>query len=522
MVNEKPGNRRSVVRRSPIVLLGFALVISVVACSPGKDESAARKAPSAELQTYYDQEPEWGDCPASAAAETGAPGAKVAGGAECTHVEVPMDYAKPTGKRLKLFISRLNATGDRIGSLLFNPGGPGGPGAGMVAAGQWKATPFVAERYDIVGFDPRGVGLSDPVKCGIDLDQDYPPVETKADYDQYVRTSISETQTCKRDTGDLLDDVGTLNAARDLDVLRAVVGDAKLNYVGVSYGTFLGYHYLDRFRGKAGRIVLDSVVDPTASDTSMTKEQTAGFESLYRSFLKWCIKEGSCPVGNTVDAAYDKTVAFVKSLQANPLPTEGKRKLGDEDAITAIAASLYSKEVWPLLEQGLKQAFEEKKGSTLKFISDLYSGRDPETGKPVNNQMVAAAAVNCLDRPRDTTTAKIWQTEVPAFEKVSELFGEFTALGLVTCAVWPEKPKPGAQKLVTKGIPPVLITSNLDDPATPHRMAVDLAKELPGAILVSRATFGHGAYASGDPCVNNAVDKFLISGELPAKDLACK
>ncbi|WP_176955719.1 alpha/beta hydrolase [Sinosporangium album] len=441
--------------------------------------------------------------------------------AECTWVEVPLDYAKPEGRTIKLWVARARATDQahRIGTIFFNPGGPGASGVDSLLNGL-PVSAEAAKRYDVVGFDPRGVGKSAPVACGTGPSL---PINSWPRNEREVQLLVQDARgfgrECERKSGKLLPYVGTVNVAKDLDVLREVVGDKKLTYLGQSYGTRIGAYYLEQFGGNTARMVLDGVDNPGENPVAGRLGQVKGFESVFRSYLAWCAKQSNCATGTDVQAGYDKVVKMVGDLRDNMLPAQNERKLGVSDAITGIIATLYSQNSWPILNRALGNMILGD-GVVMLRLADLYVGRDFDTGRPKNNSAVAGAAVACADDKGPTSLTEI-RAVAREFKKVSPLFGEQTAWSLLGCAVWPYKTDQRAEPVRAPNAPPTVIVTYSQDPTTPIANARIVHNELPGASLVTRQGQGHVAYGTGSPCVDRAVDGYLIGGRLPVDPTVC-
>lgn len=462
------------------------------------------------LTRFYSQRPAWQSC-------QGKPGF------QCTRVEVPLNYADPTGATIKLAVNRLPATGDRsmrLGSLLTNPGGPGGSGLDYLfsvgAAGK-GITPAVRARYDLIGVDPRGVGQSAPVKCLDDAGQDAfyandlapetPEKEAK------LRTaSQGYAAACQANSGAILPYVGTVNAARDMDVIRAVLGDNALNYLGISYGTELGQVYAQLFPHSVGRMVLDSVVDTQLSGKDAGVTQMAGVERAFEAFVDDCLSRPDCPLGGpgtSRTAALQKVGDLLSGLQNRPLPGTHGRTVNDSDARMALVQATYGPELWMYGRQALMLAFQGN-GAGLQLLADAYRERDPNGH--YSNMQAANMVIGCLETPAADRTEQATQNVLAAMTKASPYFGNVDS-GL-PCAYLkiPVVALPGPAKPV--GAPPILLVNNLGDNATPIEWARAVAKRLDRSVLVTNDESGHGVYGRG-ACVNNAVDGYLLDGKMP-------
>lgn len=515
------------VRTGGVLLAATALLVS--ACSAGSSTRTAttsadavlaalpRATPSS-LSSYYDQKLTWRSC--------GVPGF------ECATMKAPLDYAKPASGDVKLAVARKKATGPgkRIGSLLVNPGGPGGSAVGYLQSYAGVGYPAeVRARYDMVAVDPRGVARSEPVEClaGRQMDTytqtDITP-DDKKETGELVDAYKKFAEGCGRRSPNLLRHVSTVEAARDMDILRAVLGDQKLNYVGASYGTFLGATYAGLFPGRVGRMVLDGAMDPSLSARKLNQDQTAGFETAFKSFAKDCVRHSDCPLGGpgtSPDRVGKNLSAFFKQLDAAPIPTgdAGGRKLGEALATTGVIAAMYDQAAWPQLREALTSAMKDKDGAGLLALSDSYYERDAK-GKYAN-LMFANAAVNCLDLPAAFSTPDQVEKALPAFEKASPVFGDGLAWASLNCAYWPVKPTGEPHRIEAKGAAPILVVGTTRDPATPYAWARSLASQLSSGTLLTYVGDGHTAYGRGSVCIDSAIDRYLLQGTPPTKGKRC-
>ncbi|MFJ7902351.1 alpha/beta hydrolase [Streptomyces sp. NPDC096198] len=476
-----------------------------------------RSTPTA-LSPYYAQKLTWTAC-------------KVPG-FECATMKAPRDYARPAAGDVSLAVARKRATsqGTRLGSLLVNPGGPGGSAVGYLE--QYAGVGYPAEvraRYDIVGVDPRGVGRSEPVECltGPQMDAyaatDLTP-DNQAEVDRLVAADKKFAEGCGRRSPTLLRHVSTVEAARDMDILRAVLGDRKLNYVGASYGTFLGATYAGLFPERVGRMVLDGAMDPSLPARRLNEGQTAGFETAFQSFAKDCVRRTGCPLGvpGTPPAKVGEHLsAFFRQLDGSPLTTGDRsgRRLGEALATTGVIAAMYDQGTWPQLRTALTAAMKRHDGSALLALSDSYYERDAH-GRYAN-LMFANAAVNCLDLPSAFSGPQDVEKALPAFEKASPVFGEGLAWASLSCAYWPVRATGRAHRITAQGAAPIVVVGTTRDPATPYPWARSLASQLSSGRLLTYEGDGHTAYGRGSKCIDAAIDTYLLRGTPPAKDTRC-
>ncbi|WP_055534413.1 alpha/beta fold hydrolase, partial [Streptomyces graminilatus] len=437
-------------RRAWALLAGAALLVS--ACSTGSSTSAASLSvrPTG-LASYYAQKLSWRSC--------GAPGF------QCATMKAPLDYAAPDEGDIRLAVSRKKATGagKPLGSLLVNPGGPGGSAVGYLQGYAGIGYPAeVRARYDMVAVDPRGVARSEPVKCldGPAMDaytQTDSTPDNEREADELVGAYKKFAEGCGRSTPSLLRHVSTVEAARDMDILRAVLGDRRLTYVGASYGTFLGATYAGLFPERVGRLVLDGAMDPSLPAQRLNLDQTAGFETAFDAFAKDCVRQPDCPLGTEEGQVGKHLKAFFDRLDTSPVPAGDAdgRELGEALATTGVIAAMYDESTWPQLREALTSAMRDKDGAGLLFLSDSYYER--EAGGRYSNLMFANAAVNCLDLPAAYAGPDQVRDALPSFEKASPVFGEVMAWASLSCAYWPVRPTGVPHRIEAKGAAPIVV-----------------------------------------------------------------
>ncbi|MCK8679886.1 alpha/beta hydrolase [Streptomyces lichenis] len=458
------------------------------------------------------QRPDWRSCKAPKGGQ--APGTEW----RCAEVEVPLDYQRPKGETISVALIRKQAVQQdrRIGSLLFNFGGPGASGVDLLPQFAPEYTALNA-RYDLVGFDPRGVGRSSGVVCRESAEEaeslrriDRTP-DTPAEEAAYLADGGDFGAGCQERSGKVLPHVTTSNTARDLEVVRHVLGDAKLNYFGISYGTQLGGTYAHLFPEQVGRTVLDAVVDPTADSVGQARHQTTGFQRALDNYFK---STGEGAAGST------KLTAQLKRLDSQPLATSDGRPLTESLALTGIAQALYAESLWPMLTEGLRQA-REGSGDGLLELADMYNDRQ-EDGS-YSTQAHSQRAISCADSSSRPTAAEA-RALLPEFRRISPVFGEFMAWDTAGwCHEWPVKGESATSQASAPGAGPVLVVGTTGDSATPYEGAVRMAKELGkgvGVLLTYRGE-GHGAYNGGSSCVSKAVNAYLLDGKAPANGTTC-
>ncbi|MEU0755788.1 alpha/beta hydrolase [Streptomyces albogriseolus] len=477
------------------------------------------------------QKPAWKACPAPDEAQGGGaspsplPGAR--GRWECATLKAPLDWDDPDGDTIDLALIRVRSSGpesERIGSLIFNFGGPGGSGVTTLPAfGQEYAT--LRTRYDLVSFDPRGVGRSAPVTCEDDQELDEHFQQDGTPDDSAERTELLDSTkdfnaACEDNSGRILPHVRTTDAARDLDLMRQVLGDDRLYYFGISYGTELGGVYAHLFPDTVGRAVFDAVVDPARNPEQASLGQARGFQRALDNYAEDCVSQvEECPVGDSAQDVRDRIATLLRDLDRRPIPGLFPRRLTETMATSGIAQALYSKDFWAFLTDGLEQAYDGD-GTILMALADSMNGRG-ENGE-YSNLVPANVAINCADAEPRYTPADV-ERLLPQFRKASALFGDFMAWGMITCTDWAVPGAADHPDVSAPGAAPILVIGNTGDPATPYEGARSMARALGEGVGVE-LTYngqGHGAYHSEDRCVRNAVHGYLLDGKVPEAGTVC-
>ncbi|MEV0623630.1 alpha/beta hydrolase [Nonomuraea sp. NPDC050404] len=429
-------------------------------------------------------------------------------GVECGRIPVPLDHAEPDGEKIDLALIRVKATGDRLGSLVFNFGGPGASGVDTMAQAA-SAFAKLGSRYDLVSFDPRGVERSSGVRCGGQLDKIFAAGQG-ADQEALAKEFVAA---CEQDSGKILPHVGTVNAAKDLDLLRAALGDRQLNYFGLSYGTHLGSVYATHFPKNVGRFVLDGAFDPKVTFEERAVIQATGFDHALRAFAEDCVAQ-SCELGADA-AAVEKTVEdFVEGLKTKPIKV-GERELTYGLGQYAVITPLYAKQSWQLLEQATAAALNGN-ATILLTLADAYLGRRPDG--TYTTAMSSLMAINCADNAERPTAADAARLN----ERVEKIFPILSFDGVIgSCAGWPVKGDDAAKRIDATGSAPIVVIGGKGDPATPYQWSTTLTEQLRTGVLVTYEGEGHGAYLTGDACVMRTVDAYVLEGKVPAKGTTC-
>ncbi len=522
--------RRPPTRRSLAALFGAALVIA--SCTDGENVTSEESDTSADTA---EEDPADEDDGAESGDDDGASGDGATGSTidwqpcedvgiangptvDCATLAVPLDHADPDGETIELAIARIDtaADADQIGHLVFNPGGPGGSGLSLLEQLPFTLPAEVQDRFDIVSFDPRGVGASTSLECDFEIDDNVTLLPAGDDdaWEALLADTEEALGECTPDTLDLAPWVGTNNAARDLDLLREALGDDGLSYVGYSYGTRLGATYAELFPENVRALVLDAAMKPDSELAVLALGQADGFDRALGNFAAACDADEDCllqELGPTLDV--------IESLRAE-LDELGEIPAGDDRVLTrgeldlGIIAALYSKDAWPFLAQALYVAETEQDGELLQVLGDNLQGRQPDG--TYDNSNVANGFINCADDPTRPPVEEVRAVGIEAAER-SEFFGD--ALRATTlCLGVAESIDPLAVGPAT-GAAPILVIGSSGDPATPFEWSVELAELLESGVLFTVEAEGHTAYGSID-CVAQPVNRYLIDLEIPS-ELSC-
>ena len=453
------------------------------------------------LDGYYAQQLEWSEC---------------SDGFECSSFSVPIDYTNPADGAMQISVIRKLATGTAQGSLVLNPGGPGGSGIEYTTYAEYVVSDTLRENFDIVGFDPRGVGFSTPVEC-LDDEQteEYIALDGSPDdqteIDQAQAMSELFGQSCATNSPDTYKFLDTISAARDVDILRALLGDEKLNWLGKSYGTFLGATYADLFPERVGRMLLDGAIDPTLTNEKLSFGQALGFELALTRFVDDCVTKSDCPLSASGAAGVSEVGDLLIELDANPITLDDGRLFTQAMGTLGVVGPLYDKQYgWPELRTNLGLAFDDD-FSGLASSVDFYTGRQSD-GSYKDNSNDAIAAVNCLDRP-DRATTEETAALASEWKKVAPNFGEYLAWSNISCSYWQAEATGVPKEITAPGTPTILVVGTVNDPATPYAWSQALATQLSKGVLLTLDGDGHTAYYQGSKCIDEIVDNFYLTGE---------
>jgi pimeloyl-ACP methyl ester carboxylesterase len=502
--------------RARICVIALAVAVILTGCSATKKEAQIVEPPFSALAEYEQQRLDWSECYDYF---------------DCAELRVPIDYQDLTVGTFRLSVLRTAAKDQdrRLGSIVVNPGGPGGSGVDYAYNAEYIFSPDITERYDIVGFDPRGVAESEPIYCFTDeeLDENF-AADAKPDNATELQESLDESKRFAEkclENNEYLEHFTTLETARDMDILRAALGETTLNYVGKSYGTYLGTLYAELFPKKVGRFVLDGAVDPNIPMKDQNLTQAIGFDRATTAFIKECLSLTDCPFTGTVTDARTTVIATLQSATTTPLPQRNPRN-NDDRVITeslilvGIASSLYDDvDGWPKLREAFTESAQGF-GDTFLQLADEYSGRNPD-GTFRSNDFDSGAVIDCLDW-RDARTTEQFTKDAQEFAAKAPIFGPYIAYAGLHCQFFPQpKTQRVANTTTTITTAPIIVIGTIRDPATPYSWSVSLAKIFKGSSLISLDGDGHTGHGRGSACVDNAVDAFLLSGTLPPVDLVC-
>ena len=460
------------------------------------------------LAGYYAQEINWKNCRQDF---------------KCATMAVPINYKNLSTGTFEIALLKYEArTSKKLGSLIVNPGGPGGSGVDYAYAAEYIFTPAILDRYDIVGFDPRGVSRSAPIRCLTDKELDAnnnsdSKPDNEAEFKQILQDTKKYVDICK-DKNEHLTSYSTANVARDLDILREALGDKRLNYMGKSYGTYLGTLYAHFFPNKVGRVVLDGAVDPTISNFQQSLTQAVGFDHAFSSFAKDCSKKSNCPLPYGHDAAIAEMQRLFESAAQKTLPTtSSKRTLSETMMVLGTASAMYESETgWPKLRKAVAKA-QKGDGDEFLKLADEYTGRQSDGSYP-NNEFDSGAVIDCLDIDEPRTVAQI-KRDAEVFAEKAPLFGPYLAFGGLTCKYFGQSQEVNITPTTTTN--PVVVIGTTGDPATPYEWAQGLNKLLTNSVLVSVTDEGHTGQGRGNVCTDRFVEEYFLMNSKTLRDTIC-
>lgn len=469
----------------------------------------------AELRPYYEQALLWTDCGA---------------GQMCTTAIAPMNWDDPSeGPDIELALTRHAATGAKLGSLFVNPGGPGASGYDLIHDSlDFAVGAALIERFDVIGWDPRGVGRSTAVVCYDDAGMDEfiyglpaAPRGTQAWIDEVTQASIDFGQACLENTGPVLAYIDTVSTVRDLDMLRAVVGDPKLNYLGYSYGSDIGTFYIELFPEKVGRIVLDGATDSEISVEEVGITQTAGFQRALENYLTACpgLFDTQCPFTGDLDVDLQVIRGLYDRYDATPIAARDGRMMDAGVLDIAMSMALYSQGSWSYLNSLFREAMGGQT-DTAFFLADYYYSRGSD-GRYLDNSLQAFLAIYCVDYPVETDPAKWVEYEAKLQAASPTTYRPSPPIGDTLCQNWPFQYRGGEVQIDGAGAADVLIIATTGDPATPYEWGVALSEQLESGHLVTYQGEGHTAYNGGVACIDNTIEDYFITGKVPPADPMC-
>ena len=472
------------------------------------------------LESFYNQKVSWYACDKKGMGE--ATSGKDTG-FTCAKVKVPLDYDNPGGETIEIAVKKRAASEDSVGSLFVNPGGPGGSGIELVESAGSYFSKNLTSSYDVVGFDPRGVGASTAVDCLTDAELDAEragandPATPSATATQERAQKMGEACASKTSPAGLLDHIDTISAAKDLDILRAVDGQRTLTYLGFSYGTYLGATYAELFPANTGRLVLDGALDPSLTYNERRQGQARGFERALRNYVAWCQSGQSCPLTGDTDAGVQQIGDVFTSANQSPVPSsDPNRPVTGEEMKRIVGFILYFPESsWSAVSEALGQVINEHDASAFRAMADQIAAQ-PQVNAGAN------IGINCLDYRVEGNMAT-WTAQSKELERIAPRFATVTEAGDLGCQAWGHTGTQPSKALHAKGAAPILVIGTTGDPATPYEWAEALADQLDSGQLLTWEGNGHAAYTNSGhgPCVTQAVDTYLLTGTMPKKGLTC-
>lgn len=481
---------------------------------PGATGTKGDDKPTADsgFAQYFNQTVDWRHC----------------GSLECADIKVPVDWTDPSSDSVTIAMAKQAAFNKSQGTIFVNPGGPGGSGVNFV---EYAVSNDLADRFDVIGWDPRGVGASTQVKCFNDAGKDQmlygtydDPYLTKGWIQELEADAADFADACVANTGDLLAHLDTVSTAHDLELMRALVnGDKPLDYLGYSYGTYIGATYAELFPENVGKFVLDGAVDPQLDAFDELVVQMVGFENGFRAYMTDCLGSSDCPFTGTLDEGLRQANVLIGSVDAMGLVSSDGRALDSATVGTGVAMSLYSQDYWHYLTD-LFNGLKLGDADPTFFLADIYNDRD-KSGAYASNSVEVYEATTCVDNDF-TADSKTTLERLDEIASAAPTIGEYIALDDyavldVTCNSWPYPAADAPTVYDAKGAAPILVIGTSNDPATPYAWAKSLANQLDSGVLISVEGEGHTAYNGDNACVDNVVDQYFLDGTVPATDPQC-
>ena len=512
VVTTRSGDLNSQAIRKGIAALAIATITALVLTSCSFLPNASRSLKS--IEQYQSQKLLWGKC-----YET----------FSCAYLKVPIDYTNLKLGSFKIALIKYKATKPekKLGSIVVNPGGPGASGVDYAYNAEYIFDKSVLQKYDLVGFDPRGISRSEPIICLNDKETDASfaadsKPDSPAEFAAQIKASKEYAKKCMENTK-YVTHYSTADSARDMDLLRAALGDSKLNFLGKSYGTYLGTLYAQFFPDKVGRMVLDGALNPNITIKEQYLSQTIGFEQALDAFIQDCTTRKDCPLPKKLADARASFTTLFDSAAKSPLTSQGDRVATESIVVLGTAYALYDNETgWPVLRAALRQAQKHEGTAFLELVNE-YSARGSD-GKYANNETDAELVIDCLDWHDSRSLAQM-QVDAKEFTKQAPVFGPYFSYNSLACKYFEPAAKDTNTRVTNKitsiDTAPILIIGTTRDPATPYAWAKSLRKTIKHSKLISLDADGHTGHGRGSACVDDAVNTYYLTGVVPAKDLKC-
>jgi pimeloyl-ACP methyl ester carboxylesterase len=439
---------------------------------------------------------------------------------QCGTFRVPLDWARPHGPTISLAVARnpVDDPSKRLGALFLNPGGPGGPGTFFAAYGDQIFSPALAEHFDLVGIDPRGMQGSTPVLCPANW---YPPDQTvfprsRAEFRHLVQFNRAFGQSCVDATGPLIRHVDTVSVARDHEAVRAALGEPEFNWLGLSYGTQIGVQYADLFPRRVGRMVFDGVLDHSMGTERMLLDEAATVEDEFNRFAKWCSATAACALhGRDVAALYDRIVA---RADRSPMPVPGAaRPVNGEDI--RLSTQDFLLDPYPYFFRSVSGWIELGEAIRDTLAGDATAFAIPAPQGPTDAQNIGVA---CLDNPSDLRTYGDYRRLAAKARKIApHLQGASQSWTLLHCIGYPLRGTNPPRRMDIRDVPPILLVNATHDASTSYKWALQVRSQIRGSVLLTRIGDGHTSSMT-DACARAVIDRYLIDGVTPRPGFVCR